>query len=73
MDAVVLKKYEALPDNLQKEVIDFIDFPGNKYQPQHTDSESLAQKRASLFGNAKELITMLPGFDATPEGFEDYN
>lgn len=68
-----MKKYEALPDNLQKEVIDFIDFLESKYQPQRTDSESLAQKRASLFGNAKELITILPGFDAIPEGFEEYN
>ncbi|MVM36970.1 DUF2281 domain-containing protein [Spirosoma sp. HMF3257] len=72
MDAFVLKKYESLPDDLQKEVIDFIDFLGSKYKQQMASSVPLAQKRASLFGNAKGLITILPGFDDVPEGFEDY-
>ena len=72
MDALILKKYESLPDELRREVIDFIDFLGNKYQQQITDSAPLAQKRASLFGNAKGLITILPGFDDIPEGFEEY-
>lgn len=72
MDTVLLKKYEALPGDLQKEVVDFIEFLESKYQNQSTDVVSLAQKRASLFGNAKGLITVLPGFDDVPEGFEDY-
>ncbi|MBD2757342.1 DUF2281 domain-containing protein [Spirosoma validum] len=72
MDALVVKKYEALPDNLQKEVIDFIDFLESKYTAQKNDAISLTQKRASLFGNAKGLITVLPGFDNIPEGFEEY-
>ncbi|UFH52157.1 DUF2281 domain-containing protein [Spirosoma sp. KNUC1025] len=73
MDALIVKKYEALPDDLQKEVSDFIDFLSYKYQQQATDSEELSQKRASLFGNAKGMITILPGFDDIPEGFEEYN
>lgn len=72
MDSLLLKKYEALPGELQKEVIDFIEFLESKYQNQSTDTTSLAQKRASLFGNAKGMITVLPGFDDVPEGFEDY-
>lgn len=72
MDALILKKYESLPADLRREVSDFIDFLGSKYQKQITDSASLAHKRASLFGNAKGLITILPGFDDIPEGFEEY-
>ena len=71
MDALLLKKYEALPDELQKEVIDFIDFLENKYQNKQTSYGSLAQQRASLFGNAKGLITILPGFDDIPDGFNE--
>ncbi|GAB3804103.1 hypothetical protein GCM10028819_35110 [Spirosoma humi] len=72
MNSLVVKKYEALPDDLQKEVIDFIEFLELKYQKQTAENESLAQKRASLFGNAKGLITILPGFDGIPEGFDEY-
>ena len=72
MDSLMLKKYEALPGNLQKEVVDFIEFLESKYQNQSTEVVSLAQKRASLFGNAKGLVTVLPGFDDIPTGFEEY-
>ena len=72
MNSLVVKKYEALPNDLQKEVIDFIEFLELKYQKQTAGYGSLAQKRASLFGNARGLITILPGFDDIPEGFEDY-
>lgn len=73
MDATVVKKYEALPTDLQKEVVDFIEFLESKYQQSPVESISLAQKRALLFGNAKGLITILPGFDEIPEGFEELN
>lgn len=72
MDSLVIKRYDALPIHLQKEVVDFIEFLDNKYQKQTTDFISLAQKRALLFGNARGLITILPGFDNIPEGFEEY-
>ena len=72
MNSLVVKKYEALPDDLQKEVIDFIEFLELKYQKQTAEYGSLAQKRASLFGNAKGLITILPGFDDIPEGFDQH-
>lgn len=69
MDTMILEKYQALPNELQKEVLDFIEFLESKYQKQ---PESLAQKRASLFGNAKGLITLMPGFENTPDGFDEY-
>lgn len=72
MDSLIVKKYEALPGDLQKEVVDFIEFLGLKYQKQTTNQESLAQKRASLFGNAKGMMTILPGFDDIPDSFDDY-
>ena len=69
MDTMILEKYQALPNELQKEVLDFIEFLESKYQKQ---PESLAQKRASLFGNAKGLITIMPGFENVPDGFDEY-
>ena len=72
MNSLVVKKYEALPDDLQKEVIDFIEFLALKYQKQIAEHESLSKQRASLFGNAKGLMTILPGFDDIPDGFDDY-
>lgn len=72
MNSLVVKKYEALPDDLQKEVIDFIEFLALKYQKQTTEQPSLSQKRAALFGNARGLMTILPGFDDIPDGFDDY-
>lgn len=69
MDTMILEKYQALPNELQKEVLDFIEFLESKYQKQ---PESLAQKRASLFGNAKGLITIMPGFENIPDGFDEY-
>ena len=71
MDALTLKKYEALPNDLQKEVMDFIDFLGSKYV-HATQQPSLAQKRSTLYGNAKGEIKIMPGFDDIPEGFETY-
>ena len=73
MDSVILEKYQALPDDLRKEVVDFIEFLGNKYQKQLTEQVSIAQKRALLFGNAKGLITIMPGFENLPDGFEEYS
>ncbi|QMW05891.1 DUF2281 domain-containing protein [Spirosoma foliorum] len=72
MDALILKKYESLPADLRREVSDFIDFLWSKYQKKEADSELIAGKRAGLFGNAKGMITILPGFDDIPEGFEEY-
>ena len=77
MESLIIEKYQALPDNLQKEVLDFIEFLENKYQKEaeagRSTSLSLAQKRAALFGNAKDRITVMPDFDNLPEGFEEYS
>jgi hypothetical protein len=73
MDTLILEKYQALPIDLQKEVLDFIEFLENKYQKQPEEQLSLAQKRASLFGNAKGMVTIMPGFENLPDGFDEYS
>ncbi|MFD2572003.1 DUF2281 domain-containing protein [Spirosoma soli] len=72
MESAILDKYHALPDDLRREVVDFIEFLEIKHQKALVESTSLAHRRASLFGNAKGLITIMPGFEDTPEGFAEY-
>jgi len=58
-------KINSLPDNLKKEVQDFVDFLQNKTVK---DSE----KKPRVFGSLKGKIKMTEDFDAPIEDFKDY-
>ena len=65
--------YYNLPQELKKEVKDFIDFLLTKYKnvsPENQDD--LAAKRKANFGNAAGMVRISPDFDEPLEGFEDY-
>jgi hypothetical protein len=77
---LLLNKYDCLPQNLQREVLDFVDFLANKYQKEKIPSKkekktiSTGKKRKSNFGSAKGFIVMGDDFDQPlDEFFDSYN
>jgi len=70
MNDLILEKYATLPDNIKKQVLDYIDFLSSKYVG---DKLSInAQKEKSNFGSAKGQIIMHDGFNEPLEDFEPY-
>lgn len=67
---LMLQKYISLPQRLQQEARDFIDFLANKYKGEKQSSASRLRK--SHFGSAKGRIVMKSDFDAPLEDFRDY-
>jgi len=66
MDNVSLyNKINSLPDNLKKDVQDFVEFLQNK-----TIKDS--EKKPRVFGSLKGKIQMTEDFDAPVEDFKDY-
>jgi hypothetical protein len=61
-------KLATLPENLQSEVADFIDFLLNKAV---NDKKNTASPKAT-FGSAKGMFKMKADFDETLEDFKDY-
>jgi hypothetical protein len=64
-DALLLDKVAKLPDELKLEVADFVDFLLTKKK-----KEGLRKK--PVFGSAKGLFVMQPGFDEPLEDFNEY-
>lgn len=77
-ESYLINKYVSLPENLQQEVMDFIDFLVVKYQKgkqvDDTDGEVVHKKgkRKSNFGSARGLIIMGDDFDAPLDDFKEY-
>ena len=75
---LLLNKYACLPQNLQREVLDFVDFLVDKYQETKPSPKkekrtiSPWEKRKSNFGSAKGLIIMGDDFDQPPDDFKEY-
>ena len=65
-DFQLLNKISSLPDNLKKEVEDFIDFLNTKA------STTTPKKKERTLGLMKGVITIKDNFDDPIEGFEDY-
>ncbi len=61
----VHEKLDSLPENLQQQVADFIDFLMERYAVKTT-------KTAPQTGSAKGKIRMAAGFDAPLDDFKDY-
>lgn len=63
----ILSKFNALPESLKEEVIDFIDFLAEKKQKNKKDKEFKKPK----FGSCKGMFEMAPDFDEPLEDFKD--
>ena len=70
MDHSILQKYNYLPLELRKEVVDFIEFLIQKNQKKQT--LETPPKRPSNFGSAKGLITMSDDFNEPLDEFQEY-
>jgi hypothetical protein len=66
MDNLLLyDKLASLPENLKKEVSDFIDFLVVK-------NKQKSKKNTPIFGSGKGMFVMKPDFDEPLEDFKDY-
>ena len=69
-DVAFLKKWMSLPEHLQKEVEDFMDFIVSRKK---SNEEQKSKKQADRTpGLAKGMIIIHDNFDDPIEGFEDY-
>ena len=64
-DALLLEKVTKLPDDLKSEVADFVDFLLSK-------KKNEGARNRPVFGSAKGLFIMQPGFDEPLEDFNEY-
>lgn len=58
-------KLSTLPEDMKNEVADFIDFLKEKKKKE-------SGKKKPVFGSAKGLFKMMPGFDDPLEDFKPY-
>ena len=65
-DKIILTQLQVLPEDLKKEVLDFIGYLLSKHAKQ------LPQKAVPKFGSAKGKYKLAPDFDAPLEDFKDY-
>jgi len=61
-------KFNALPDNLKKQVSDYIDFLLEKKQK----NNKVSKLKKPKFGSCKGLLEMAPDFDDYLEDFKEY-
>ena len=64
-NVLLLNKITSLPESLQSEVQDFIDFLAAK-------TARKQQKAKPVFGSAKGMFVLMPGFDEPLEDFKDF-
>lgn len=78
---VILNKYITLPERLQEEVVDFIDFLMFMQQRQEKyleegisgrKKDGKRKKKESNFGSARGLIVIKNDFDQPLEDFKEY-
>ena len=65
-DQTILNKIHALPESLKQEILDFIEFIGQKYRT------SKQQKQIPQYGSLKGTFEMRDDFDDPLEDFKDY-
>jgi hypothetical protein len=66
--SVLYKKISSLPENLKKEVNDFIDLLIAKSKKKEINKNTPSAK----FGCGKGMFTIHPGFDDPLEDFKEY-
>ena len=62
----LLSKIRLLPNELKKEILDFVEFLLNKYKVNENSG------KRPMFGSAKGVFKMSPDFDAPLEDFDEY-
>jgi hypothetical protein len=68
---IIKSKLEELPENLEKEILDYIEFLLHKYgniEPIHSEAEKIKQKRLDI---AKELLSEVDDVDDDSQGVFD--
>jgi len=67
-------KFEALPDKLQQQVLDYIEFllSRESKKPKTQKPPKSPPKLKAGFGGAKGMFVMAPDFDEPLEDFKDY-
>ena len=70
MSDLILEKYARLPDDIKKQVLDYIEFLEAKYKG--AKSSLVSEKKESNFGSAIGQIIMHDDFDEPLEGFKPY-
>lgn len=75
--SLLYTKINSLPEQIQMEALDFIDFLIEKYKFSkkkiNNKKESKVQKKTPKFGSAKGIITyMADDFDAPLDDFKEY-
>lgn len=68
---LLLEKLGTLPESLQNEVLDFIDFLSERYNRKQAEVENPKKKRGSL-GVLKGKISMADDFDEPLEEMKEY-
>ena len=68
---ILLEKLEALPESLQTEVLDFIDFLSEKHKKNQAEAELPKKKRGGL-GVLRGKIWMAEDFDELLEEMKEY-
>lgn len=71
-ESVFLKKWMNLPEHLQKEVVDFMDFLASKKKRQEKEIGPEPEQSKRQLGLGKGMITIMDNFDDPIEGFDDY-
>ncbi len=61
-------KFNALPDNLKRQVIDYIEFLSGKKR----ENKKASKPKTPKFGSCKGMFEMSPDFDEPLEDFRDY-
>lgn len=67
-NSLLYKKLSSLPEDLKKEVIDFIEFLSAKTKKKQSNNE----KNKPVFGSGKGLFKMKSDFDSPLDDFKEY-
>ena len=68
-EAMFLKKWLNLPENLRKQVEDFMDFLATKNAKNYKNETEKPKRKLGL---GKGMVILMPNFDDPIEGFEEY-
>jgi hypothetical protein len=71
IQSILLEKLEALPESLQNEVLDFIDFLSERYKKNQA-VEALPKKRRSGILKGTFVLPLPDNFDDPLEEFAEY-
>ncbi|MEX0966543.1 MAG: DUF2281 domain-containing protein [Bacteroidia bacterium] len=73
MDNLLYKKIELLPEELKKEVLDFVEFLLNKAKKEKTPvPDKTRGKSPRKAGSLKGTFKMAPDFDEPLDDFKEY-